>query len=134
MKKILNILLTAALAALMPGCAKPDAEFLHDDCTVKAIYMVSVLSGAQIAGDIDDEAGTIRFTIPKADRKKWQDDEGFVTRVKLRATIPYDAVITPSLLGQKDLINIEEPVEITVTATQTGRTKTYNMKAAFSRH
>ena len=68
-----------AVAALMLGassCAKPDADFVHDNATISAIYICTTQKDAsgkekpdKFSGVIDQDAGTIVFTIPKASRK-----------------------------------------------------------------
>lgn len=49
-----------------------------------------------------------------------------IRQVKVRANVGYDVRITPSLSGIK---NLEEEYAITVTATQTGRSKNYTLRA-----
>lgn len=117
-------MLTAMLAV---SCGKADDEFTHDDATISAIYLTpaSGSSSISIAGVIDNEAGTITFTIPKAQRKKVS-----ISEVKLRANVAYDAFITPSLSGVKCL---DEPIDITVTAKMTGRTQNYTISAVYGK-
>lgn len=115
----------------MFGCAKPDSEFLHTDNTISSIIMYpeSGRSDRAVNGVINQETGEISFPIPKVFRNDYDP-----TRVKVKATIGYDVKITPSLLGIQDLDNVGKGLEVTVTATMTGESRTYVLKAYYSRN
>lgn len=132
--KTIKVILTAIAIAALSGCAKPEygdqqykADFLHDDCTIHSIYCYPVDAPVitQIAGKIDNEAGTIAFEIPNDKNRKYYD----VTALKLKANIGYDAVISPSM--SSDIWDLSEGKEFTVTATMTGKSKKYIIEAYF---
>lgn len=110
------------------SCQKPDEEFLHDDVTISSVLLLPAMStvSTTISGEINHETGEILFSIPKNLRSTID-----ITSVKVRATVGYDVVITPSLSGIKDL---SEAYPITVTATQTGQSKEYTLRAFYSRN
>ena len=110
------------------SCQKPDSEFLHSDNTISSILLLPAEStvSTTITGDINQETGEILFAIPKNLRSSID-----ITKVKVRATVGYDVVTTPSLSGIK---NLEEAYPITVTATQTGESKAYTLRAYYSRN
>lgn len=117
-------LIPACIAALVMGaCAKPDEEFVHDDPTISAIYISPAFSDvpATVSGQIDQQTGKILFPISKSLQSYFD-----IRQVKVRANVGYDVRITPSLSGIK---NLEEEYAITVTATQTGRSKNYTLRA-----
>lgn len=117
-------LIPACIAALVMGaCAKPDEEFVHDDPTISAIYISPAFSDvpATVSGQIDQSTGKILFPISKSLQSYFD-----IRQVKVRANVGYDVRITPSLSGIK---NLEEEYAITVTATQTGRSKNYTLRA-----
>lgn len=131
MKHIYRIIVVLGALAALFGCAKPDSEFLHTDNTISSIIMYpeSGRSDRAVNGVINQETGEISFPIPKVFRNDYDP-----TRVKVKATVGYDAKITPSLLGIKDLDNGGNGLEVTVTATMTGESKTYVLKAYYSRN
>ena len=102
-------------------------DFLHTDTTISAIYMspATGTSSVSVAGVIDNEAGTIKFTVPKAKRKDID-----ISEVKLRATVGFDAYVTPVLTGIHDL---SEPFDITVTQKTTGEQKSYTLSASYEK-
>lgn len=110
------------------SCQKPDSEFLHSDNTISSVLLLPAVStvSTTISGEINQETGEILFAIPKNLRSSID-----ITKVKVRATVSYDVVITPSLSGIKDL---SEEYPITVTATQTGESKNYTLRAYYSRN
>ena len=139
MKRILIAI--TAVAALMLGassCAKPDAGFVHDNATISAIYICTTQKDAtgkeksdKFSGVIDQDAGTILFTIPKANRKDID-----LTAVKLRANVGLDAYVKVTKELGKDvdrtlygIHDITEGIDVTVTAKMTGRTKDYHLTA-----
>ena len=128
MKKIFAILCVAVVSMLTFSCQKPDQEFLHSDNTISSILLLPAVStvSTTITGEINQETGEILFSIPKNLRSSID-----ITSVKVRATVGYDVVITPSLFGIKDL---SEEYPITVTATQTGESKNYTLRAFYSRN
>lgn len=122
--KLFRYLIPACIAALVMGaCAKPDEEFVHDDPTISAIYISPAFSDvpATVSGQIDQQTGKILFPISKSLQSYFD-----IRQVKVRASVGYDVRITPSLSGIK---NLEEEYAITVTATQTGRSKNYTLRA-----
>lgn len=124
------------------SCAKPDADYVHDDATISAIKMGTTQKDASgkekaltIDGVIDQDAGTVLFTVPK-DKRRDID----LTAVKLRANVAFDAYVTVSKELGKDvdrtlygIHDISEGIEITVTAKMTGRTKNYTLTAKIER-
>ena len=128
MKRILFIFSVIAASLLTFSCQKPDSEFLHDDNTIRSILLLPAMStvSTTITGEINQETGEILFAIPKTLRSSID-----ITQVKVRATVGYDVVVTPSLSGIK---NLEEEYPITVTATQTGESKNYTLRAYYSRN
>lgn len=128
MKKIFAILVIAAASVVTFSCQKPDSEFLHSDNTISSVLLLPAVStvSTTISGEINQETGEILFAIPKNLRSSID-----ITKVKVRATVSYDVVITPSLSGIKDL---SEEYPITVTATQTGESKNYTLRAYYSRN
>ncbi|MBR2856290.1 MAG: hypothetical protein IKB85_02530 [Bacteroidales bacterium] len=128
MKKIFAILVIAAASMVTFSCQKPDSEFLHSDNTISSVLLLPAVStvSTTISGEINQETGEILFAIPKNLRSSID-----ITKVKVRATVSYDVVITPSLSGIKDL---SEEYPITVTATQTGESKNYTLRAYYSRN
>ena len=128
MKKILSFVSFVLLAFALTGCQEPmEGDFLHTDNTISAIYMTPGrgTSSLSVSGLIDNEAGTVTFTVPKDKRKEID-----LTEVKLRASVALDAFITPSLMGWHD---ISSPMEITVTASMTGESKKYTLSASYEK-
>ena len=128
MKKILALVSAALLALGLTGCTDPmKGDFLHTDTTISAIYMspATGTSSVSVAGVIDNEAGTIKFTVPKAKRKDID-----ISEVKLRATVGFDAYVTPVLTGIHDL---SEPFDLTVTQKMTGEQKSYTLSASYEK-
>ncbi len=126
MKKLMTIFSMAALL-LLGSCAKPAEEFIHDDCEITSIEIANYNQPISytLPGIIDQENGKIEFPIPK-NKKEFFD----LTKLYVRANVPFDAIITPSLTGLKDL---SQEMTITVTAQMTGKTKEYKMLAYWSR-
>ena len=93
------------------------------------MYPESGRSDRAVTGVINQETGEILFAIPKVFRNDYDP-----TRVKVKATIGYDVKLTPSLMGIKDLDNGGNGLEVKATATMTGETKTYVLKAYYSRN
>ena len=132
MKKIIVSALAAIVTLLaVSGCAKPGEEFVHDNYTITSIYAVTPLDSTvpQISGIIDQETGDIVFEVPKKYRKFWLDDNGPVP-VHVIATVGYDAVVNPPLTRLQTLSE-SDPLDITVTATMTGNSKTYHLYIKF---
>ena len=110
------------------SCAKPDADFVHDNATISAIYICTTQKDAtgkeksdKFSGVIDQDAGTILFTIPKANRKDID-----LTAVKLRANVGLDAYVKVTKELGKDvdrtlygIHDITEGIDVTVTAKMT---------------
>jgi len=129
MKTIFRFFILCAVLAFCSACAEPEKEFLHTDNTISSIIMYPEdgRSDRAVKGIIDQETGEILFPIPKLMRNDYDP-----SRVKVKATVGYDVKITPSLLGIKNLDN--EGLEILVTATMTGESKKYVLKAYYSRN
>lgn len=126
--KYLAVLATAALTALVAGaCAEPEDDFLHKDSRIQEIEILPAGGGNGIAGTIDETTGEIFFAIPKKDREKYD-----ITNLMVRAKVEYDAIITPSLTGLKDLSDRDNPFTITVTAGDKG-SRTYSLWAFYTR-
>lgn len=108
------------------SCVKPDSEFIHDNCTITAIYITPAHAtvSTSVTGVINQETGEILFPIPRAVASNYKLDD-----LSVRANVGYDVKITPSLSGIKDL---SEEYPITVTATMTGNSKNYTLRAYFS--
>lgn len=127
MKKI--IILFAAFSTLLFGCQKIGIEHLHDNCEITSIDITNfefpVLQ--RVTGQINQETGEILFPTPKALKSQFN-----INKLKITANIGYDAKIDPPLTGIKDLSG--EGLKVTVTATMTGRTKEYILKAYYSRN
>ena len=101
MKKIFTFLSAAVACLALTACNDPmKGDFLHTDNTISAIYMLPATgsSSVSISGKIDNEAGTIQFTIPRAKRKEIDR-----AAVKLRANVALDAYVTPPLTGIHNL-------------------------------
>ena len=142
MKRILSIFAIAALALGASSCAKPDADFVHDDATISAIYICTTekdATGKELpykeAGVIDQETGNVVFTIPKAKRKDID-----LTAVKLRANVGFDAYVKVTKELGKDvdrtlygIHDITEGIDLTVTAKMTGRTKDYHLTGKYAK-
>lgn len=142
MKRILTILILAAAVCGLWSCAKPDADYVHDNATISAIKMGTTqkdASGKEKAitfdGVIDQDAGTIAFTVPK-DKRRDID----LTAVKFRANVAFDAYVTVTKEQGKTvdrtlygIHDISAGIELTVTARMTGRTKNYTLSASYER-
>ena len=142
MKKLVSILGLTLLAMGLFSCAKPDADYVHDDATISAIYVLSTMKDAtgktlsvSFPGVINQEDGSIAFTITK-DKRKQID----LTAVKLRANVGYDAYIKVTKEAGKDvdrtlygIHDLSEGLELTVTARMTGRTKDYHITARYEK-
>lgn len=140
MKKLIYVILSAVGVMFCSSCAKPDEDFVHDDASISAIYMQTTQkdnTGKQLSlsiqGSIDEEGGVISFAVPK-DKRKYID----LTAVKIRATVAYDAFVSVTKEGGKDvdrtlygIHDISEGIELTVTANMTGRTKNYTLTAKY---
>lgn len=117
-----------------PDFMNPESEaFTHEDVEISSMIMISVGKPLQstLEGTIDNEAGTVIFKVPRADRDKYD-----LTKVKLQATVFYDAYITPKL-GDRfwDVTSDDQGdprVRITVTSGITGKTKEYTVKGYVS--
>ena len=123
-KKVLYAALGAIATIFMVSCAKADPEFEHTDSSIHSIEIQPAGGGAGLAGFTDETTGEIFFPIPKTLRDKYD-----VTSLMVRANLEYDAYITPSLSGLKDL---SEPYEITVTGGD-GGSRTYTLWAFYVR-
>ena len=130
MKKL--ILISVALL-LLAGCKKVEQPYVHDDVEITSMIMISVgmPSQSSMSATIDQDAGTILFAVPRVNRDKYD-----FTKVKLTATVPFDAIISPKLSDKIWDISGDEngdpKVKITVTSAVTGKTKDYTVKAYVS--
>ena len=92
---------------------------------------VGMPSQSSMSATIDQDAGTILFAVPRVNRDKYD-----FTKVKLTATVPFDAIISPKLSDKIWDISGDEngdpKVKITVTSAVTGKTKDYTVKAYVS--
>ena len=142
MKRIISIIAIAALVFGASSCAKPDPEFVHDDVTISAMYICTTQKdeagkekSLKFAGKINQDAGTIEFSIPKADRKGID-----LLAVKLRANVGFDAYVKVTNEGgqavDRTLYGIHDAskgIDLTVTARMTGRTKDYHITAKYEK-
>lgn len=141
MKKTI-ILLLALSALLFAGCKKPEypgflnpdsPEFTHGNVEISSMLMISygMPTSSSLEGVIDQEAGTVLFIVPRADRSKFD-----LTQVKLQATVYLDSVISPKLSDRLwDVTSDDEgnpKVRITVTSQITGESKEYTVKGYVS--
>ena len=139
MKRIILILFAAWMAVT---CSKPvypsffvpgSEDFTHDNVEISSMIMYSTGKEIQstLEATIDQEAGTISFIVPRANR-----DQFDLTKVKLAATVFYDAVISPQLGGKIWDVTSDESgnprIKLTVTATATGKTKEYTVRGYVS--
>lgn len=117
----------ALVLTLAGGCGKVGEETLHESCEITSadISNFGFDISQTVSGIINQETGEILFPIPR--ELKHQFD---ITKLKVRANVQYDAIIRPSLSGLKDLT---EAYPVTVTATMTGKTKNYTLRAYYSR-
>lgn len=106
------------------SCAKAGEEFLHTDNTISNIWiMPSDNTTKLIYGNINNETGEILFEISRENRLYFNSKS-----LKVKATVGYDAFITPSLLGIKDLSS-DFPIQ--VEAIQTGEVRNYVLKVIY---
>ena len=135
MRKSILYILIAALGLAAPSCAKPDAEFEHGECAIRAIYVSPPgnSSAPQVAGQITVDAvtgdGSVVFAIPRdyPSRYGYRPDS-----LNVRATVTYDVFITPGLEGRKDLSNEKNPYTVTVSNRTTGESHKYTLFAYVS--
>ncbi len=131
MKYLKHITISLVSLLVMGACAQPEPLYLHDDNTIHSIIITPGPDengnsiSASVVGEINNETGEIIFTVPRADRQKFD-----ATAVKVRATVNYDVQITPSLSGIKDL---SDWYDISVTATMTGQSKGYKLIVDYER-
>lgn len=115
MKKIYLFLITAACTAgLFSACRKADPVIRKEQSTLSDIYVTTVGKGGDRLFDArySPNNDTIYFDIP------WYfppdfDKEVDITKLILRATIPTDATMSPTL---GNVVDLSKPLEITVTA------------------
>lgn len=125
MTRTIEYLLIAIFSAMAVSCAKPGEEFIHTDNTISSIWITPTDNASWIVyGDINEETGEISFVIPRSMSPYFPS----LTELKVRAIVGYDAFITPSLLGIKDL---SRDLVITVTAIQTGEQREYTLWADY---
>lgn len=121
--KIFSYLAVAVLVALTAdSCATGDEEPVHTNNTILSIQITPYDTNVPaINGVIDEDNHRILFPIPRDMHELYPD----LTRLYVRATVGYDAMISPVLTGLQDL---SEPHLITVTA-QNGATRQYTLQA-----
>ena len=126
--KYLKYIAAAALLLGLLSCKKAVNPFVHDDVNISSMIMLS--TGMEIQSSleavIDQEAGTIVFAVPRVERAKFD-----LTKVKLTATIFFDAYITPKLSDRIwDVTKDDEGnprITLTVTSAQTGTSREYQV-------
>ena len=137
-----SLILLFVLFFCMESCAIPDKDFVHDDATIRAIYLCTTQKDAtgkelsvSFPGVINQDTGEITFLVTK-DKRRQID----LLAVKLRANIPYDAYISITKEGGVavdrtlyGIHNITEGINLTVTAKMTGRTKDYCLTANYEK-
>lgn len=139
MKKVLYVALAVLIAS---ACAKPEypdfftpgnEAFTHDNVEISAMSLTSTGMAFQssLEAKIDHDAGTILFVVPRVERLKYD-----LTKVKLSATVYYDAEITPKLSNKIwDVTSDDEGnprITLTVKSKMTGKTKTYTVRGYVS--
>lgn len=128
MKNIVKCMFVLCMAAIaVSSCRKPGAEFLHTDNTISSIWITPADDATRIIyGQINEdvEPAEIVFEIPRTSRPYFPD----LSRLKVKAIVGYDAFVSPSLLGIKDLTS---DFHIFVTANQTGETREYVLSAKY---
>ena len=133
------------MALLLGGlfsCAKPDADYVHDDASLSAIYICSTMKDATgkelslgFPGAINQETGEVSFLVTK-DKRKQID----LTAVKIRANVAFDAYVKVTSEGGAEvdrtlygIHDISRGMDITITADMTGRTKDYHLTARYEK-
>lgn len=127
MKNIFKYIFVSMAAMAVCACAKPAEEFLHTDNKISSIWIIPATDATRIIyGEIDDsvEPAVITFGIPRTARPYFPD----LSQLKVKAIVGYDAFVSPSLLGIKDL---SSDFHITVTASQTGEVREYILRAEY---
>jgi hypothetical protein len=123
MKKIFFILIVAVyITAGFSSCKKADAVIRMQQSELSDIY-------ATVAGKVNDRLVTARYSAAKDTiyfDVPWyypvnSDNDVDITKMLIKAAIPTDAVVTPSLANEVDLTN---PFHFTVTAGD-GKTTEY---------
>lgn len=126
--KTIKILFAAVLGmALVSSCAKADQNYVHTDSRIITIEIQPDGGGTPIMGVIDETTNEIFFPIPRRFRDAYD-----VTKLMVRAELPYDAYITPSLSGDKDLSDGDNRFEIRVMAGD-GSWRKYTLWAFYER-
>jgi len=130
------------MALMVQSCAKANEEFVHETNTISQMICKGSLSGGEYAGtiyeynkkgelmtgsftneEINGGYGIIMLSIPESLRKDVD-----LTKVYLRATVTYDEMITPSLLGYHDISG--DGIIITVKS-GTGTTRQYRVRGVY---
>jgi hypothetical protein len=126
--KTIKILCAAVLGMLTAvSCVKPDENFIHRDSRIITIEIQPDQGGTPIQGIIDTVTNEIFFPIPKIAREAYD-----ITKLMVRAELPFDAYIYPSLTGDKDLSDPDNRFEITVMAGD-GSYRKYTLWAFYER-
>ncbi len=126
--KYLKYIAAALLLIGLSSCKKAVNPFVHDDVTITSMVMLSTGFDIQssLEATIDQEAGTIVFVVPRAERAKYD-----LTKVKLMATVWFDAIISPKLSDTIWDVTKDDDgnprITLTVTSAQTGSTKQYQV-------
>lgn len=132
MKKFTPLALLLVIGLV--SCAKPDSEFDHNECAIRAIYVSPPgnSSAPQVEGQITLDAsgnGSVVFAIPRDYPSRYGYDP---TSLSVRATVTYDVFISPGLSGRKDLSSETNPYTVTVSNGTTGESRKYTLFAYVS--
>lgn len=128
MKQFRYILAAALLLICLSSCKKAVNPFVHNDVEITSMVLLTTGFDIQssLEANIDQEAGTIVFVVPRAQRNNFD-----LTKVKLTATVWFDAHISPKLSDRIwDVTKDDEGnprVTLTVTSQQTGTQKQYQV-------
>ncbi len=112
--KALKFIFAAILLLCFVSCKEEIQPYDHTDVEISALLAINPVTGDYIDGVIDQNAGTIVFKVARADASKYD-----LTKMKLYATVFFDALITPKLDGLFDITKDEEGnprLKLTVTS------------------
>lgn len=113
--------------AMAVSCTKADENFIHRDSKIVSIEIQPDQGGTPIQGIIDTLTNEIFFPIPRVSRETYD-----ITKLMVRAEVPLDAYVIPSLTGDKDLSDPDNRFEITVMAGD-GSYRKYTLWAFYER-
>lgn len=112
--KAIKYILAALLLLVFTSCKEEVQPYDHTDVEITALIAINPVSGEYLDGVISQNEGTIVFKVPRADADKFD-----LTKMKLQATVFFDALITPKLDGLFDITKDEEQnprLKLTVTS------------------